>query len=118
MPSPPAPTTAAVEWSLLTAALGSLAVQIARLRIELALPRSTAGAAPLLLRAWFDTGAPLSVIPNHVQRLGLRWQPLPGVRTTWLNQPCEVGYINVWLVDWAAGILQGPYPLLAKFPQR
>jgi hypothetical protein len=67
---------------------------------------------------WLDTGAPLSVIPFDVHRHGLLWRPLAGVQATWAGQPCDVGHIDIWLSDLASSSLQGPFPVLAKFPHR
>jgi hypothetical protein len=66
---------------------------------------------------WLDTGAPLSVVPFAVQTMGLAWQPLAGLRTTWSGQPCAVGYTDIWLTDMLSGSPGGPFRVLAKFPR-
>jgi len=56
-------------------------------------------------------------VPFHVHHPRLTWQALPGVRTTWAGQPCDVGHIEVWLATDQPPSLRGPFSLLAKFPQ-
>ena len=45
------------------------------------------------------------------------WQRLPGVKSIWAGQSCDVGRIDVWLPTNQAPFFRGPYSLLAKFPQ-
>jgi hypothetical protein len=90
---------------------------IARLEVPLYL-----GAAPPSLQSpqdlcWLDTGAPLSVVPFYVHHQRLTWQPVPGVKTTWAGQACDLGRIDVWLGISTPPYLQGPFSLLAKFPR-
>jgi hypothetical protein len=66
--------------------------------------------------AWLDTGAPLSVVPFHIQQKGLHWQPLPGIQTSWSGQPCDLGRIDFLLPIDQPPNLRGPVSLLAKFP--
>jgi hypothetical protein len=108
-------TTAELEWLLVNVGLGSSAVPIARLKIEVYLPTPTVS-TPVSEKAWLDTGAPLSVIRHDVHKRGLVWRPMAGVRTTWSGQLCDVGHIDIWLTDLPSGSLRGPFPMLAKFP--
>jgi len=56
------------------------------------------------------------VVPFHVHHQRLAWQPIPGIRTTWAGQSCDLGYIDVWLQTEQPPYLRGPFALLAKFP--
>src|SRR3954447_18703680 len=114
--TPPVPTTtAAVEWAVQTVSLGGVAVPIARLRVELILA-TTGQPVPFLAQtAWLDTGAPLALLPYRIQQLGLLWQPLAGLQTTWNGLPCDVGRVNVWFTDLGTSSRQGPFAVLAKF---
>jgi hypothetical protein len=97
---------------------GSSVLRVARLELKLYLPPNLPNVPLLFTSAWLDTGAPLSVIPRHVQNRGLRWQALPGIRTNWLGQPCDLGTIDVWLRDRSTMAMCGPFAMLAKFPRR
>ena len=57
------------------------------------------------------------MVPFHVNNQRLAWQPIPGVKTTWPGQPCELGHIDFWLAIGQPPYLRGPMSLLAKFPQ-
>jgi hypothetical protein len=117
MASPRSPATTAIEWFVHTRRLGNLTVPIARLRVRLLFPTSLPG-QPLIARwCWLDTGGPLSVVPFTIHALGLIWRPQAGVRTTWAGQVSEVGHVDIWLPTLVSSAPQGPYPLLAKFPQ-
>jgi hypothetical protein len=90
---------------------------VARLEVPLylgPLPPSTQSPQDL---CWLDTGAPISVIPFHVHHQRLTWQLLPGIKTTWAGQPCDLGRIDAWLATSSSPSLRGPFPLLAKFPR-
>jgi hypothetical protein len=116
MASPLASDTSAVDWSILQVSLSHLTFPVARLKVPLyigTLPLSPHSPRDL---CWLDTGAPLSVVPFHVHHQRLVWQPIPGIRTTWAGQPCDLGHIDVWLRTEQPPYLRGPFPLLAKFP--
>jgi hypothetical protein len=57
-------------------------------------PTSSPGPEAAKEACWLDSGAPLSVVPFHVHNLRLVWQPVPGIKTTWANQPCDLGLID------------------------
>lgn len=97
--------------------MGSLAVPIARLRVQVFFPTSLPGQPLISQWCWLDTGAPLSVIPFSVHAQGFAWQSAAGVRTTWAGQASQIGHIEIWLPMLSSATLQGPYSLLAKFPQ-
>jgi hypothetical protein len=88
-------------------------------RLEIPLYPGTPPASPESPRdlCWLDTGAPISVVPFHVHHQRLNWQPIPGIKTTWAGQPCELGRIEVWLGTQQSPNLRGPFSLLAKFPK-
>jgi hypothetical protein len=109
--------TSTVGWSIQPVSVAGLNFAVARLEVRLYLAPTSTGQPDLLQLAWLDTGAPLSVIPFHVQQKGLRWQPLPGVRTTWSGQRCDLGHIDVWLPTDQPPHRRGSFSLLAKFPQ-
>jgi hypothetical protein len=116
MASPAAGATAPVEWVIQTVSVGGLTFSVARLKVRLDLARSASGLPPLALEAWLDTGAPLSVIPFHVQQQGLNRQVIPGIRVSWSGQPCDLGRIDCWLATDEPPGVRGPFSLLAKFP--
>jgi hypothetical protein len=107
-----------LQWFVRPLQLGTVSASIARLYGELHLPTVPSGTGLIKELAWLDTGAPLSVVPFDVHSKGLDWQPVPGVPMTWQGIPCDLGQINVWVTDLFSGTLQGPYAMLAKFPQR
>lgn len=116
MASPLASATSAVDWSIRHVSLKNLIVPIARLKVPLYLGgRRPVPQSPRDL-CWLDTGAPLSVVPFHIHRQRLAWQPIPGIQTTWAGQPCDLGHIDVWLQTQQPPYLRGPFALLAKFP--
>src|SRR5262249_14017991 len=112
------PTTIALQWFVRTVYLGGLPVPIARLRTEVSLPTTRLRFPRITEWGWLDTGAPLSMIPFPAQTQSLIWRPLPGVRTTWAGQPCDVGHIDIWLPDLASSALRAPFSLLPKLPHR
>jgi hypothetical protein len=117
MASPPTQHTARVEWLIQPVALTGLTFPLARLRIRLYLGTAPPGPQGTPQEGWLDTGAPLSVIPFHVHNAGVSWRPVPGVRTTWSGQPCDLGRVDCWLPTDQPPHLRGPMSLLAKFPQ-
>lgn len=118
MASPVIPTTSAVDWSIQHVLLGAGTVPVARLKVPLFLGTPPPGPQSPRDLCWLDTGAPLSVVPFHVHHQRLAWQPLAGVRTTWVGQPCDLGHIDAWLATEQPPYLRGPLRLLAKFPRR
>jgi hypothetical protein len=115
MTSPSVPATAKVEWFLQPITLSGLTFSIARLKVRLYLASVSPGPAAHPWQALLDTGAPLSVIPFHIQQKGLHWQPIPGINATWSGQPCDLGRLDVWLATDQPPYLRGPLSLLAKF---
>src|SRR5262245_62366451 len=97
MTSSSARPTSRVEWVIQTVTVSGLTLAVARLKVRLHLARAAMGPRSLLLPAWLDTGAPVSVIPFHIQQKGLRWQSIPGIRAIWSGQRCDLGRIDVWL---------------------
>src|SRR5579871_1736626 len=116
MASPLAPTTSAVGWSILPLALGPLTLPVARLKVPLYLGTPPLGPQSPRDLCWLDTGAPVSVVPCHVHHQRLAYRPIPGIRTTWAGQPCDLGHIDAWLATQQPPYLRGPFPFLAKFP--
>jgi hypothetical protein len=114
--SPSASTVVEVKWLVRTLSLGGKVIQVARLRIDMLLPLVQLSAPRIAQGAWLDTGAPLSVVPWHVQQRGIGWQPDGSVQTTWMGQPSAMGHMDVWLADRSSGGLCGPFVLRAKFP--
>lgn len=117
MSSPSTPATSSVTWSIVSTSIGGVTSPIARLKVPLYL-----GAPPLHPPGprdlcWLDTGAPLSVVPFHVHHQRLTWQPVPGIKTTWAGQACDLGRIDVWLATAQPPSVRGPFSLLAKFPR-
>src|SRR6266496_1634215 len=99
MASPSVRPTTPVDWSIQQVSLGSLAFPAARLQVPLYLGAPPPSALSPRDLCWLDTGAPVSVVPFHVHHQRLAWQPLPGIRTTWAGQPCDLGRIDVWLTS-------------------
>ena len=111
-----APTTSAVDWSILHVSVSNWTFPAARLEVPLYLGTLPPGPQSPRDLCWLDTGAPLSVVPFHVHHQRLAWQPIPGIRTTWAGQPCDLGRIDTWLTTEQPPYLRGPFSLLAKFP--
>jgi len=109
--------TSTVEWVIQPVGVSGLAMAVARLKARLYLAPASTGLPSILEPAWLDTGAPLSVIPFHIQRKGLHWQRIPGIQVTWSGQRCDLGRIDVWLPTDHPPHLRGPFSLLAKFPR-
>jgi hypothetical protein len=109
--------TSRVEWVIRQLTVSGLTLTVPRLEVRLYMDMASPGPPSVLQLAWLDTGAPLSVIPFHVHRQGLRWQSIPGIRTTWSGQRCELGRIDCWLPTDQPPYVRGPLSLLAKFPQ-
>jgi hypothetical protein len=106
-----------VEWVIQPVTVSGLTLAVPRLQVLLYLATASPGPPGAPRPAWVDTGAPLSVIPFHIQQKGLRWQPIPGIRATWSGQPCDLGRIDVWLPMDQPTSVRGPLSLLAKFPR-
>jgi hypothetical protein len=116
MASLPPWDSTAVDWSIAHLSISNFAFPIARLEVPVYLGMPPASPHSPRDLCWLDTGAPISVVPFYVHHQRLSWQPLPGVRTTWVGQPCDVGRIDVWLPTSRSPFLRGPFSLLAKFP--
>jgi hypothetical protein len=116
MASPLAPATTAVDWSILSLVLGISTLSVARLKVPLYLGAPPLGPQSPRDLCWLDTGAPVSVVPFHVHHQRLAFTPIPGLRTTWAGQPCDLGRIDAWLATQQPPYLRGPFALLAKFP--
>jgi len=56
-------------------------------------------------------------VPFNVHHQRLVWQAIPGVTTSWSDQPCDLGRIDLWLPTDQPPFLRGPLSLLAKFPR-
>ena len=117
MASASARATSRVEWVIQPATVGGLTLTVPRLKVRLYLATASTGRRGVLRSAWLDTGAPLSIIPFHIHRKGLRWQSIPGIQVTWFGQRCELGRIDCWFPTDQPPYRRGPLPLLAKFPQ-
>lgn len=117
MSSPSTQATARVEWVVQSVALSGLTFPVARLKIRLYLGAAPPGPQGMPREGWVDTGAPLSVVPLHIHSAGVAWQPIPGVKTTWAGQPCDLGRVDFWLPTDQPPFVRGPLSLLAKFPQ-
>lgn len=117
MASPLSPVTSAVEWSILPLSVGNSTLSVARLKVALYLGAPPLGPQGPRDLCWLDTGAPVSVVPFHVHHQRLAWKPIPGIRTTWAGQSCDLGRIEAWLTTEQPPYLRGPFALLAKFPQ-
>jgi len=106
-----------VEWVVQSVNVGGLTLMVPRLRAHMYLATVSPGPPRAPWPVWVDTGAPLSVIPFHVQQKGLHWQPIPGIRASWSGQRCDLGRIDVWLPVDRSPSVRGPLSLLAKFPR-
>lgn len=115
MASPSPPSATELWWDVQMVRLGNLTLPSARLRSRLYFRTVLPGQPTVSQRCWLDTGAPLSVVPFDVHAQGLAWQPLAGVQTTWAGQPCDLGYIDVWLPTSGSTSPRGPFSVLAKF---
>jgi hypothetical protein len=116
----PGPTSLPITSSLVPHTAGGVTLPIAHLWVELAVARR--GAARLFRKCLFDSGAPVSVIPQATQQAQpLDWQPLPGPwpagLLAWQGVPCALGQVEVWVPLPALPYLRGPLTLIAKFPQ-
>lgn len=109
------PTTTAIPWSIQTITLGRLSFPAARLAFQLYSRSILPGRQLTSVDCWVDTGAPLSVIPFHVHDRRLLWQPIPGVKSTWSGQRCDLGRVDIWLPTEQPPYVRGPISLLAKF---
>jgi hypothetical protein len=54
-------------------------------------------------------------VPFHIRNQRFTWHPIPGVKTSWSGQPCDLGRIDFWLTIDQPPYLRGPMSLLAKF---
>ena len=115
MTSPSAPATTPVEWLIQPVAVGGLTLPVARLLVPLYFGVPPLGPTTATEICWLDTGAPLSVVPFHVHNQRLPWQALPGIRTTWSGQACDLGRMDIWLPTEQPPHIRGPLSLLAKF---
>lgn len=117
--STPAPgTRTLIHWSLQHITVANFQLTIARLPINLLFRSHGPGAPKLPGLCWLDSGAPLSVVPFYLHRNNrLAWQPISGIRTTWSGQPCDLGFIDVWLPTQQPPFFRGPLSVLAKFPR-
>jgi hypothetical protein len=115
--APPSGHDTPVDWSILQISLSNLVLPVARLKVPLFLGTPPPGPESPRDLCWLDTGAPVSIVPFHVHHERLAWQPIPGIKTSWAGQPCELGRIDVWFATEQPPYLQGPFSLLAKFPQ-
>ena len=111
------PVSAALHWDVQNFPLRGRNLAIARIGLVLHLPTRDVAEEFTREDAWFDTGAPISIIPFRIHSMGLVWQPMAGIQTRWSGIVCDVGSIDVWLVDRATQIATGPYAMLAKFPR-
>ena len=111
------PAAAPIEWDIQTTIVGRLTIPLARLAVEILLPDRDPAEPHWPSRIWFDSGAPISVVPYSVQLRGLNWQPVVGVKTTWFGQAADLGYIDIWFPSSLGGSPIGPFKTLAKFPQ-
>ncbi len=117
MRSPSARATSTVEWAIQPVSVGGLTFAVARLEVSLYLADASTGRPSLMQSAWLDTGAPVSVIPFHVQQKVCGGDPSPGCG--------PVGPANdaTWAISTSGSppisrpICAGPLSLLAKFPQ-
>jgi hypothetical protein len=117
MSSPSNSALSPVAWSILQTSVGGVTFPIARLEVPLYLGVTPPSPRSPRHLCWLDTGAPLSVIPFHVHHQSLNWKPIPGIKTTWSGQVCDLGSIDVWLATTESPHLRGPFSLLAKFPR-
>ena len=115
MASPSTQAKTPVEWSIRPISLSEISFSVARLVVRLYF--GTAPPDPTSVRepCWLDTGAPLSVVPFNVHHQRLVWQPIPGVRTSWAGQECDLGRMDFWFKTDQPPFLRGPLSLLAKF---
>jgi hypothetical protein len=114
--SPPS-TSTAVAWSIQAIAVGGLRFPADRLSFQLYGRTVLPGRRVTSVDCWLDTGAPLTVIPFHVQNQRLDWQPLPGLLTSWAGQRCDLGQVDIGLPTQQPSYVRGPLSLMAKFAQ-
>jgi hypothetical protein len=115
MASPLVQARTPVEWLIQSVALRAITFPLGRLVVQLYFGTERPGPETAQEPCWLDTGAPLSVVPFHLHHQRLVWQPIPGVRTSWSGQPCDLGRIDFWLPTDQPPYLRGPLSLLAKF---
>jgi hypothetical protein len=115
MASPPAQARTPVEWWIQPAPVRARSFPLARLVVPLYFGTSPPTPETAREPCWLDTGAPLSIVPFYVHHHRLVWQPIPGVRTSWSGQPCDLGHIDFWLATDQPPYVRGPMSLLAKF---
>ena len=113
----PQPLLTPIHWDIQSTVVAGVRILLARLRVDILLPGALANEPTFGERCWFDSGAPVSIVPHAIQRLGLNWQPLPRAKTTWLGQPAVVGYFDLWFPSPAGRPPAGPFRTLAKFAQ-
>jgi hypothetical protein len=104
-----------IHWSVHSINLAGRHVDAGRLDVKLHFRAQLRGQQSVPEWCWFDSGAPLSVIPFSLHHNRLMWQPLPGVQTTWAGQLCDLGTIDVWFPGKRKGRPIGPFSMLAKF---
>lgn len=105
---------APLTWAIHHVTVAGVTFPIARLATTLSLPDPASPSGWRTERAWYDSGAPLTVFPHYVHAVGIVWRPL-GATTAWLGQACDLGEIDVWLPAPDLTSLAGPYRILAKF---
>ncbi|MFI5461527.1 MAG: hypothetical protein ACHRXM_39580 [Isosphaerales bacterium] len=115
MASPPARARTPVEWLIRPISVRAISFPVARLVVYLYFGADPPGPETAKEACWLDTGAPLSVVPFNVHHQRLLWQPIPGVRTSWSGQSCDLGRVDFWLGTDQPPNLRGPMSLLAKF---
>src|SRR5213594_3569900 len=84
-----------IDWSIQVITVGGMTLQVARLLLAPCFPLIGSNHLSLPELCWLDTGAPISVIPFHIQQQRLSWQTL-GIQTTWAGQVCDLGRIESW----------------------
>jgi hypothetical protein len=117
MTPPHSPVSAALRWDIQNASLRGKVLPIARIGLVLHLPTRDVAEEFTREDAWLDTGAPVSIIPFRIHSMGLVWQPMTGIQARWSGIICDLGTIDVWLVDRATQIATGPFAMFAKFPR-
>jgi hypothetical protein len=117
MASPSTWARTPAEWSLQPVSLQAISFPLARLVVRLYFGTERPGPESVRQLCWLDTGAPLSVVPFYIHHHRLVWQPIPGVRTTWAGQACDLGRMDFWFATDQPPYLRGPLSLLAKFAQ-
>ena len=106
-----------VQWDIQQITLGNKPISVARLVVEVSFSSTLPGIQTVQELCWFDTAAPLSVIPFRVHHKRLAWTPT-GIMATWMGQPCDIGQVDMWVPTGQLVGARGPYPILAKFARR